>query len=564
MSRHDHRPNRPASPSTTADWRELADGLAARPVEDLRPDELDQYASALFWLNEPWRSVEVRQAAHQGWLDQGDEARAARSAWHIFYEHWLVGEAAVAQGWLARARRLVGDPESVVAGWIAVAESDVASASGRADEARARAQAASRIGRAAGDPDLLAMGLQVEGRQLVAAGSVEAGLARLDEAMVAVIGNELEALYTGWIYCNVISTCHQVGDLRRANEWSEAALRWCTHLRDGLLYPGLCRVYSAQLAQLRGDWPEAERAARQACEELVTFDPRYAGAAYYVVGELCRLQGRDDEARRHYGRSHELGHDPQPGLALLEAAAGRLDQALGSLRSTVGPAGPGDDSGDGGGAGPDLDGLQRLLAVVDLAERAGDRELLSSLAKGLAPLPAQPGVNESLEAYALSIRGQLATALGDPAAGIDQLRRAVGLFLDLGLPYEAACRRLGLARAASALGDDLTARLERQAAEATFTQLGAVPPPDGPTTPATTGDRPSSVQSGPGPLSARELEVLVEVAAGLTNQAVAERLHLSPHTVARHLGNIYDKLGVRTRTAAVAAATARGLLTGQD
>ncbi len=538
-------------PSNTADWRALAKELSARPLEDLTGVELDRYASALFWLNEPWRSVEIRQVAHQRWLDQGDEAMAARSAWHIFYEHWLVGEAAVAQGWLARARRLVNDPESAVAGWIALAECDVAAASGRADEALANADRACRIGRAAGDPDLLAMGLQAEGRRLVADGDTDDGLARLDEAMVAVIGNELGPLYTGWIYCNVISTCHEVGDLRRANEWSEAALRWCTHLRDGLLYPGLCRVYSAQLAQLRGDWTEAERSARQACDELSAFDQRYAGAAYYVVGELCRLQGRTDEAERSYERSHELGYDPQPGLALLEAANGRVDDALEALRATSGLA-----DGDDPGAGSDLTGLQRLLAVVDLADRAGDQALLSTIAERTAKMPAGTQANESLEAYALSIEGHAVTALGDCATGIDLLRRAVALFLDLGLPYEAACRRLVVARAAAALGDTLTAKMEREAAKTTFAKLGAVAPPE----PVDSANRAVGLDASPSSLSARELEVLVEIASGMTNRAAAERLHLSPHTVARHLGNIYDKLGVRTRTAAVAVASAQGLI----
>ena len=54
-------------------------------------------------------------------------------------------------------------------------------------------------------------------------------------------------------------------------------------------------------------------------------------------------------------------------------------------------------------------------------------------------------------------------------------------------------------------------------------------------------------------LTAREHEVLGWVASGKTNQQIAELLVLSPHTVRTHLEHIYDKLGVHSRTAAVAA-----------
>jgi DNA-binding NarL/FixJ family response regulator len=61
-------------------------------------------------------------------------------------------------------------------------------------------------------------------------------------------------------------------------------------------------------------------------------------------------------------------------------------------------------------------------------------------------------------------------------------------------------------------------------------------------------------------LSAREAEVLVLVAEGLTNARVAERLYLSPRTVGQHLRSIYRKLGVPSRAAAAREAAERGLL----
>ena len=62
------------------------------------------------------------------------------------------------------------------------------------------------------------------------------------------------------------------------------------------------------------------------------------------------------------------------------------------------------------------------------------------------------------------------------------------------------------------------------------------------------------------PLSAREREVLQLIAEGLTNQDVAARLYLSLHTVKVHARNIYAKLGVTSRTQAVAKGKALGIL----
>ena len=66
--------------------------------------------------------------------------------------------------------------------------------------------------------------------------------------------------------------------------------------------------------------------------------------------------------------------------------------------------------------------------------------------------------------------------------------------------------------------------------------------------------------SSPAGLTGREIEVLRLVADGLNNQVIAERLFLSEHTVHRHLANIFNKLSVSSRAAAVAQAARRGLL----
>jgi len=61
-------------------------------------------------------------------------------------------------------------------------------------------------------------------------------------------------------------------------------------------------------------------------------------------------------------------------------------------------------------------------------------------------------------------------------------------------------------------------------------------------------------------LTSREVEVLKLVANGLSNQSIGEQLFLSEHTVHRHLANIFSKLSVSSRAAAVAQAARRGLI----
>jgi DNA-binding CsgD family transcriptional regulator len=87
---------------------------------------------------------------------------------------------------------------------------------------------------------------------------------------------------------------------------------------------------------------------------------------------------------------------------------------------------------------------------------------------------------------------------------------------------------------------------------------------------ATPAARPSSVVRGPGEtasapaepdtLTAREIEVLSLASQGLTHIETAERLVVAPSTVKTHLANVYEKLGVASKAAAVAAGLRHGLI----
>ena len=104
-----------------------------------------------------------------------------------------------------------------------------------------------------------------------------------------------------------------------------------------------------------------------------------------------------------------------------------------------------------------------------------------------------------------------------------------------------------MGRACKALGDEEAFALEVDAARRTFDELGAGP--DLVSTESSTG-----TIADPHGLTARELEVLRLIATGKSNREIASELVISEHTVARHVQNIFRKLGVPSRSAAGAFA----------
>jgi DNA-binding NarL/FixJ family response regulator len=156
----------------------------------------------------------------------------------------------------------------------------------------------------------------------------------------------------------------------------------------------------------------------------------------------------------------------------------------------------------------------------------------------------------------------VSSATDDLASSRRELEDAVDLFEKSGAPFEAAHARVHLAsvlerlgRTDAALGEidrarealtRLDAKVELAAANAVRQRLTSPEPAAAP--------RDTSV------LTARELEVLRLISGGLSNQAIADRLCISEHTVHRHVANTLSKLDVPSRSAAVAQAAKLGLL----
>jgi DNA-binding CsgD family transcriptional regulator len=152
---------------------------------------------------------------------------------------------------------------------------------------------------------------------------------------------------------------------------------------------------------------------------------------------------------------------------------------------------------------------------------------------------------------ALATHGEGAVLLleGDARAALGALRHAWTAWRELEVPYEAARVRVLIGLACRELGDEETAEMELDAARSVFEQLGAVP--DLARAQALSREAPAKPAGG---LTARELDVLRLVATGKTNRSIAADLFLSEKTVARHVSNIFTKLGLSSRAAATAYA----------
>jgi DNA-binding NarL/FixJ family response regulator len=197
----------------------------------------------------------------------------------------------------------------------------------------------------------------------------------------------------------------------------------------------------------------------------------------------------------------------------------------------------------------------RLLEpAVVIALAAGQPDGARQSADELIALAAEIGA-PLLRAMATRAEGAVLLEAGRGEAAIGSLRAAWAAWQALGAPYEAARARVLIARACRDLGDDDAAAMELDAARRAFVELGAGPDVVHVDRLARTSGTPA-----PGGLTERELEVLRLVASGRTNRAIASDLVLSEKTVARHVANIFTKLGLSSRAAATAYAYEQGLV----
>jgi DNA-binding NarL/FixJ family response regulator len=527
-------------------WRRAYEDLAeADRDEPLEIADLERLASAAYLVGQSDESADVWARAHQECAHIGEVARAARCAFWLAFALLNNGELARGGGWVDRAQRLLDDRrlDCVEQGYLRYASALRSVFSGDVGAALDGFCKAAAMGERFLDPELVTLARIGEGRCLVYAGRIAEGVALLDEAMVAVEAREISPIAVGDAYCTVIEGCHELFDVHRAHEWTTALTRWCDAQPELVLYRGQCLVHRAEIMKLRGAWTEALDELTRALERLADPTvPRVLGTASYLGGELHLLRGDLAAAEEAFRVANRLGRDPQPGLALLRLAQGRLDDAGATIRRVLDEAD--DPITRARVLGPYVEIV--LACGDDVAAARGASDELAGIASELD--------KPFLHALSARVTGAVLLVETDPKAALVVLRRAWRGWRELEAPYEAALARLLLARACRALGDDDGAEMELDAARATFAELGATPD-------VALVDSLSrlAAASPPGGLTAREVEVLGLVATGLTNRDIAQELVISEKTVASHVSHIFTKLGLTSRAAATAYAYEHGL-----
>jgi ATP/maltotriose-dependent transcriptional regulator MalT len=544
------------------EWSEAQRAFERSLQIEETPDALEGLGLAAWWLDRADVVFDSRERAFRAYRSRGDHVSAARVAvWMAWDSAAFRGEEGVAKGWLQRARRLLeGQPDTPEHAFLAARAAVFALLDdGDPEAAETLAQEAIRVAQTIRAIDYEMVGRALLGFSLITTGRVTEGLRELDEVSAAILAGELtDRVLIALAGCYLIGACDRARDHGRAVQWCD---RIKEHSRKWGLKPlfAVCRTQYASVCMWRGAWDEAERELTSACDELALCRPGMTTDGLARLGELRRRQGRLDEAASLFERSG--GHP----IASLGRAAIALDR--GDRRSAVELADrhlrrlPLKNRTERAAA---LELLIRALAAIDAGGKgAGHAHDLSRARAALAELQeiaASANTSPLLASASLSA-GLLACAAGDFESARRQLEDAVDLFVKSGAPFEAAQTRVQLALVLEQLGRTdaalaeverareelarLDARLELASTDAIRQRLIS---PSKPAPSDTVG------------LTTRELEVLRLISSGLSNQAIGERLCISEHTVHRHVANTLSKLGVPSRSAAVAQAAKLGLL----
>ena len=428
---------------------------------ELTGEQHEMMGFALWWLGEDREIVPRFEMAHGAYVAEGNPQGAAVAALELadLHSHNLAEE--IAEGWVRRAERLLTDDrDSVAKGYLLRWQSKEAfDADGDLDSALQLSRRVGEIAKINLDGSLEVLALIDQGRFLVASGRLDEGMPLMDEAMIGAVAGDVNPMVVGRSYCNMLGVCNQTGDVRRAAEWSEAAERWCRDSETSP-YPGICRVYKAEVMWQHGDWVGAESEVMRASTELGLYTD-ISGEAWYLFGEMRLRAGDYDGAENAFQEALTRGREPVPGYALILAHQGDLTSARDLLNRVL--------------SEPHLSKLDRarfLPAVIQLSLDDGDNQRAEQALVELTEI-SELARSDLFKAQASQARGNIELATGVPSKAITELKEATKIYMRLGLPFESATAHADMGRAYIADGAKALAAMELKAARVEFERLGS-------------------------------------------------------------------------------------------
>jgi hypothetical protein len=435
------------------------------------PEALELRASASYGSGDLEAALAAWEALVGCCAAAGDQVGAARAAAMLaMFLMMDTGLMAPVRAWLRRAEELVaGEDEGPVHALVALTRTYERFMCGDLEAARRNAAAAIELGTRHEVVPAIAIGRTCTARLRILDGDVEGGLADLDDVARAVGAGEYDQLTTGMMYCELICAMQGLAQYDRAREWTDLMERWGRGAAIGGI-GGRCRVHRAELLRLSGPFDAAEDAALQACEELRPWMRREFGWPLAELGNIRLRRGDLPGAEEAFRAAHEHAWSPEPGLARLRLAEGRVAEAAGLVQDALDH--PVDVPSK---ERPPFGALRRaplLDAQVEIAVAAGTLDVAASAAAELADIAREYG-SRALAAAAGLARGRVALAEGSVAEAVTASSDAVTEWTELGAPYEAASARLLLGQALAASGAVARSRLEWAAAKTTFERLGA-------------------------------------------------------------------------------------------
>jgi class 3 adenylate cyclase len=446
-------------------WQDAFDLLSRADSEGtLAGADLESLAEAAFFSGHAERQFDVYERAFKAHLAAGDEIRAAYLALELAHEYGYAGKMSIASAWGRRGERLLdGKPETYANGYLALRMSQKAAFTGEIETAVALAEQAVEIAGRMSHADLQAAALTNLGTLKIATGAASEGMAMMEEASIAAVNGELSPFATGATCCQMIAACRDLTDYRRASEWTEATEKWCER-QSVSGFPGVCRIHRAEVVAIGGAWDRAEQELSLAADELAGYNaiPPLADGLY-ALGEIRRLKGDFEAAESALREANGLGRTPQPALALIRFAEGKVKAAAMAINAAVREQ------------TWDQWARARLLpAQVEISIAAGDLELARTAAEELATI-VEAYASPALQAGRRQARGRVLLAEDDPTGAAAEFRAAIRDWREVAAPYEVAKGRALLSEALRALDDDDAADLELEAARDEFERLGAKP-----------------------------------------------------------------------------------------